>query len=105
MAFQHFPVTRYSPAAIAGRFGTPGDVTRSGIQELEVALIVTEELELRARDRSELRNLLTMCGFRPPNGLALNAVLSRCKDVDLAFTALTMTPRPKWVRDLVGCSA
>lgn len=68
-------------------------------------MIVTEELQTRARDRSELRNLLTMCGFRAPSGLALNAVLLRCKDVDLAFTALTMTPRPKWVRELVGRSA
>ena len=68
-------------------------------------MIVTEELQMRARERSELRNLLTICGFAPPSGLALNAVLSRCRDVDLAFTALTMTPRPKWVRELVGCSA
>ncbi len=65
-------------------------------------MVVSEELELRSRRRSELRELLIVCGFDPPNGVALNAVLSECPDVDLAFTALTMTPRPRWVQDLAG---
>jgi hypothetical protein len=65
-------------------------------------LIVTQEMELRARQRSELRDLLVFCGFEPPNGVGLGAVLSECPDVDLAFTALTMVPRPRWVQDLVG---
>jgi hypothetical protein len=65
-------------------------------------LIVAEEQELRSRQRSELRDLLVMCGLEPPNAIALNAVLSECPDVDLAFTALTMIPRPRWVQDLAG---
>jgi len=32
----------------------------------------------------------------------LTKVLSNCPDIDLAFTALTMNPRPSWVQDLVG---
>lgn len=67
-------------------------------------MIVTEEQELRARRRIELRGLLVLCGFEPPNGVGLSAVLSECPDVDLAFTALTMVPRPRWVQDLVGPS-
>jgi hypothetical protein len=65
-------------------------------------LILAEELELRSRQRSDLRDLLVLCGFEPPNGIALGAVLSECPDVDLAFTALTMIPRPRWVQDLAG---
>jgi hypothetical protein len=65
-------------------------------------LIVTQEFELRARRRAELRELLVLCGLEPPNGIALNAVLAKCEDVELAFTALTMVPRPMWVQDLVG---
>lgn len=65
-------------------------------------MIVTEELELRFRQRSELQALLVLCGLEPPTGVALNAVLSECPDVDLAFTALTMVPRPMWVEDLAG---
>lgn len=65
-------------------------------------MIVTEERELRFRQRSELRDLLVLCGFEPPNRIALNAVLSECPDVDLAFTALIMIPRPRWVQDLAG---
>lgn len=68
----------------------------------EVVLIVTEELQLRARKRAELRELFLLRGVEPPNGIALNAVLSQCPDVDLAFTAMTMVPRPRWVEDLVG---
>lgn len=64
-------------------------------------MLVTQELELRVRQRSELRELLALCGIEPPSGIALGAVLSECPDVDLAFTALTMDPRPRWVRDLV----
>jgi hypothetical protein len=64
-------------------------------------MTVKENRELRARRRAELRHLLMLCGFEPPNGIALNAVLSQCPDVDLAFTALTMTPRPRWVQELV----
>lgn len=65
-------------------------------------MIVSEELETRSRLRSELRDLLGLCGFDRPNGIALNAVLAACPDVDLAFTALTMKPRPSWVQDLAG---
>ena len=65
-------------------------------------VIVTEEFELRSRQRSELRDLLIRCGFEPPDRISLNAVLSECPDVDLAFTALTMIPRPRWVQDLAG---
>jgi hypothetical protein len=46
--------------------------------------------------------LLLLCGIEPPSGSVLNAVLSECPDVDLAFTALTMIPRPRWVQDLAG---
>jgi hypothetical protein len=45
---------------------------------------------------------LVLCGFAPPSGIGLDAVLSECQDVDLAFTALTMSPRPIWVQELVG---
>lgn len=65
-------------------------------------MLVTQELEQRARQRSRLRELLVLCGVEPPSGIALDAVLSECPDVDLAFTALTMIPRPRWVQDLVG---
>lgn len=65
-------------------------------------MIVTEQSELRARQRADLRDLLVHCGLEPPGGVGLNAVLSECPDVDLAFTALTMVPRPRWVQDLVG---
>jgi hypothetical protein len=65
-------------------------------------VIVTEELELRARQHSELRHLLIMCGVELPDWVGLSAVLLECPDVDLAFTALTMVPRPRWVQDLVG---
>jgi hypothetical protein len=65
-------------------------------------MVVTSELELRARKRYELRDLLILCGIKPPSAKVLNAVLSRCQDVDLAFTALTMIPRPDWVQDLAG---
>ena len=65
-------------------------------------MVVAEELEVRARKRYELRDLLVLCGIRPPSATVLNAVLAQCPDVDLAFTALTMTPRPRWVRKLAG---
>jgi hypothetical protein len=65
-------------------------------------VIVDEDLESRSRQRSELRELLVLCGFEPPSGFALNAMLAACPDVDLAFTALTMTPRPRWVEHLAG---
>jgi hypothetical protein len=65
-------------------------------------LIVTQERERRVRKRSELRELLVLSGFEPPKVVGLSAVLSECPDVDLAFTALTMVPRPRWVEDLVG---
>jgi hypothetical protein len=65
-------------------------------------LLVTEELELRARQRSELRHLFVMRGAEPPDWVGLSAVLEECPDVDLAFTALTMVPRPRWVQNLVG---
>lgn len=83
------------PPALLARLG-------AGTRELEIDLPVTEQLELRVRQRSELRNLLVRCGLEPPNRIALNAVLSECPDVDLAFTALTMIPRPRWVQDLAG---
>jgi hypothetical protein len=31
----------------------------------------------------------------------LRAVLSKTDDVDLAATAITMCPRPAWVRDII----
>lgn len=68
----------------------------------EVDLLVPQEVEMRARQRAELRGLLVMCGVEPPSMIALDALLSECPDVDLAFTALTMVPRPMWVQDLVG---
>jgi hypothetical protein len=43
-----------------------------------------------------------MCGVELPDWVGLSAVLLECPDVDLAFTALTMVPRPRWVQDLVG---
>jgi hypothetical protein len=70
--------------------------------ESEVELLISQELEVRARQRAELRELLVLCGSEPPSGIALQAVLSECPDVDLAFTALTMVPRPRWVEDLAG---
>jgi hypothetical protein len=69
---------------------------------MEVELIVSEDTESRSRQRSELRDLLVLCGLEPPNAIVLGAVLSECPDVDLAFTALTMIPRPRWVQDLAG---
>jgi hypothetical protein len=83
------------PHALLARVG-------AGHPEPEVRLIVTEQQKLRSRRRSELRDLLALCGLEPPNAIALNAVLSECPDVDLAFTALTMCPRPRWVEDLAG---
>jgi hypothetical protein len=65
-------------------------------------LIDTDELILRAHKRTELRKLLVDLGLEPPDVDALKAVVARCPDVDLAFTALTMLPRPRWVLDLVG---
>ena len=65
-------------------------------------MVVANQLELRARKRYELRDLLVLCGFAPPSGSALNAVLAACPDVDLAFTALTMIPRPAWVQEIAG---
>jgi hypothetical protein len=65
-------------------------------------LALTEELNQRAERRSELRDLLRACGFEPPSAMALNSIISKCQDVDLAFTALTMVPRPDWVRAIAG---
>jgi hypothetical protein len=62
----------------------------------------TDELILQAHKRAELRKLLLGLGLESPDVPALKAVLLHCPDVDLAFTALTMVPRPKWVLDLVG---
>jgi hypothetical protein len=59
-------------------------------------------LNERSERRVELRDLLLACGHEPPSGITLNAVLAKCPDVDLAFTALTMVPRPGWVMDLAG---
>jgi len=55
---------------------------------------------LQARQRAELRKMLVDLGFEPPDLPVLEALVSQCPDVDLAFTALTMSPRPKWVLDL-----
>lgn len=65
-------------------------------------MALTEELNQRAERRTELRDLLRACGFDPPSATALNFVLSKCPDVDLAFTALTMVPRPRWVEAIAG---
>jgi hypothetical protein len=59
-------------------------------------------LNERSERRTELRDLLRACGYEPPSGIALNAVLAKCPDVDLAFTSLTMVPRPGWVELLAG---
>lgn len=64
-------------------------------------MALTEQLKRRAERRVELRERLVASGCAPPSGIALNAVLARCQDVDLAFTALTMQPRPAWVRHIV----
>jgi hypothetical protein len=65
-------------------------------------MALTEELNQRAERRCELRDLLHACGFEPPSAVALNSVLAKCGDVDLAFTALTMAPRPSWVEAVAG---
>jgi hypothetical protein len=65
-------------------------------------LALTEELNQRAERRCELRDLLRACGAEPPSAMALNSILSQCQDVDLAFTALTMVPRPDWVQAIAG---
>jgi hypothetical protein len=65
-------------------------------------LALAEEIKERADRRSELRHLLRACGFEPPGAVALNFMLSTCPDVDLAFTALTMDPRPGWVKEIAG---
>jgi hypothetical protein len=61
-----------------------------------------DEVILQARKRAELRKLLADVGLEPPDLDVLKAVVSQCPDVDLAFTALTMVPRPTWLLDLVG---
>jgi hypothetical protein len=58
----------------------------------------------RAERRSELRDLLHACGSEPPSAKALNSILTKCRDVDLAFTALTIIPRPDWVEAIAGPS-
>jgi hypothetical protein len=65
-------------------------------------MLVAGEQEVRSRRRCLLRDSLVLCGTTPPSGLVLNQVLSECPDVDLALTALTMNPRPRWVEDLAG---
>lgn len=65
-------------------------------------MALTEELNERAERRSELRDLLRACGFEPPSATALSSILYNCPDVDLAFTALTMVPRPAWVQAIAG---
>jgi hypothetical protein len=57
---------------------------------------------LQAHKRAALRKMLVDLGLEPPDIDALKALVSRCPDVDLAFTALTMIPRPRWVVDLVA---
>lgn len=73
-----------------------------GSTEADVALIDTDEVILQARKRAELRKMLVALGLEAPDLPALKALVTRCPDVDLAFTALTMLPRPTWVHDLVG---
>jgi hypothetical protein len=65
-------------------------------------LVDTDEVILQAQKRAELRKLLVDVGFEAPDLPGLKALVSQCPDVDLAFTALTMLPRPRWVLDLVG---
>ena len=65
-------------------------------------MALTEELNERAERRCELRDLLYASGFQPPSAMALNSMLTKCRDVDLAFTALTMVPRPGWVEAIAG---
>ena len=65
-------------------------------------MALTEEFNERAERRCELRDLLHACGFEPPGATVLNAMLTKCRDVDLAFTALTMVPRPGWVEAIAG---
>jgi hypothetical protein len=61
-----------------------------------------EELISEGRKRVELRDMLIYLGHAPPDVHVLKAVLSRCSDVDLALTAMTMTPPPAWVTAIVG---
>lgn len=65
-------------------------------------MALTEELNERANRRSELRDLLCARGIEPPSAIALNHILGKCGDLDLAFTALTMAPRPDWVEAIAG---
>jgi hypothetical protein len=65
-------------------------------------MTLRERMEERDRRRTELRDLLMADGFDLPDGAALNGVLCRCRDVDLAFAALTMIPRPPWVQAIAG---
>ena len=65
-------------------------------------MIVTDDLQQRAEWRAQLSDLLRFRGVEPPSRTALNEMLSRCEDVDLAFTALTIIPRPPWVREIAG---
>lgn len=65
-------------------------------------MTMTTQLKQRAERRIQLRELLKSCGVEPPSGAALNRVLSTCEDMDLAFTALTMVPRPRWVEAIAG---
>ena len=66
-------------------------------------MAVPERLLTRRAERfTELRDLLRARGYQPPNGVAMSQLLAECPDVDLAFTALTMVPRPRWVMDLAG---
>ena len=67
-----------------------------------VVAVSEQLLNQRAERRQELRDLLRACGYEPPSGVAMNALLAKCPDVDLAFTALTMAPRPRWVQLIAG---
>jgi hypothetical protein len=66
------------------------------------AVVDTDELIRQGYKRAELRQLLVDRGYAPPELPALKEIVLRCPDVDLALTALTMIPRPRWVLELVA---
>ena len=53
------------------------------------------------RDEQELRRLVGP-SIDHVETKALSKFLRKCPDLDLAATALTMIPRPKWVEEIVG---
>ena len=94
--------TRPFERVAAGQFRRGADAPKDRIADRRIFVALVEELNQRAERRSELRDLLHACGIEPPSATALNSILVKCQDVDLAFTALTMAPRPDWVEAIAG---